>query len=79
MLIFMIEKIEEINFKYNGEWVMLINCNADEDGNLFEGEVVLHSKSRDEVFRNMHKFKDITSMISVRYAGKIPEGVNVLL
>lgn len=44
-----------------------------------DGEVVLHSKSRDEIFRNMNKYKDSPSMISIRYAGKIPEGVNVLL
>lgn len=75
----MVESIHEINTKYNGEWVFLINCRVDEDGNLIEGEVVLHSKSRDEIFRNMNKYKDSPSMISIRYAGKIPEGVNVLL
>lgn len=75
----MVESIHEINIKFDGEWVFLINCRVDEDGNLIEGEVVLHSKSRDEVFRNMNKYKDSPSMISIRYAGKIPEGVNVLL
>ena len=75
----MIQDICEINRVYDGEWVFLINCKTDEEGNLIEGEVVLHSKSRDEVFRNMSKYKDTPSMISIRYAGKIPEGVNVLL
>ncbi|MDQ2085736.1 hypothetical protein RBH29_04715 [Herbivorax sp. ANBcel31] len=75
----MFQSIQEINRKFNGQWVFLINCNTDEDGNLVEGEVMLHSKSRDEVFRGMYKYKDTPSMISIRYAGKIPEGVNVLL
>ena len=75
----MIESINEINQKYDGEWVFLINCKIDEEGNLVEGEVAIHSKSRDEVFRNMIDFKDAPAMTSIRYAGKIPKGVNVLL
>jgi hypothetical protein len=75
----MVESIDEINCKYDGEWVFLVNCKEDNQGNLIEGEVVLHSKSRDEVFRNMNAFKEVPSMTSIRYAGKIPEGVNVLL
>lgn len=75
----MIESINEINKKYNGEWVFLINCKNDENGNLVEGEVVLHSISRDEIFRNMGKYKDHPSMLSIRFAGQLPKGVNVLL
>lgn len=42
----MIENILEINKKYNGEWGFLTNCRIDDEGNLMECEVVLHSKSR---------------------------------
>lgn len=75
----MVEKIEEINQKYDGQWVFMINCKNDEYGNLIEGEVVLNSKSKEEIFRNMGKYRDEKSMFSIRYAGNIPEGVNVLL
>lgn len=75
----MIQSIKEINNNYNGEWVFLINCKTDENNNLIEGEVVLHSKSREEIFLNMNKYSKHTSMTSIRYAGKIPEGVNVIL
>lgn len=75
----MIQSIKEINDKYSGEWVFLINCKTDENDDLLEGEVVLHSKSREEIFLNMDKYRMNTSMTSIRYAGKIPEGVNVIL
>lgn len=75
----MIESIKEINKKYNGQWVFLINCKTNDDDNLIEGEVVLHSKSREEIFLNMNKYSNHPSMTSIRYAGKIPEEVNVIL
>jgi len=75
----MFEAIEKINQNYDGEWVFLINCKTTEDGDFLGGEVVLHSKSREEVFRNISKFKNHPSMFSFRYAGKIPEGVSILL
>jgi len=39
------------------------------------GEVVIHSKSRDEVFREMQKYRTVDTLSSIRYAGKLPEGV----
>jgi hypothetical protein len=75
----MFETIKDINIKYNGEWVFMINCKTDDNANLIGGEVVIHSKSRDEVIRGMLKYKDEPSMTSIRYAGKIPEEVSILL
>ena len=75
----MIESIEIINKKYDGEWIFLVNCEVTEDGDFLGGEVVLHSKSREEVFRDISKYKDHFSMFSFRYAGRIPEGVSILL
>jgi hypothetical protein len=75
----MVISIEQINKEYNGEWVFIINCESDEDGNLLNGEVVSHSKSREEVFMEARKYKNQQSMYSFRYAGKIPEGVSILL
>lgn len=43
----MFETIQEINNKYNGEWIFMINCKIDDNADLIGGEVVIHSKSRD--------------------------------
>lgn len=75
----MVISIEQIKEEYNGEWVFIINCESDEDGNLLSGEVVAHSKSREEVFTKAREYKNQPSMYSFRYAGKIPEGVSILL
>lgn len=75
----MLENLSDINNRYSGEWVFMVNCLSDDAGNILKGEVVLHSRSRDEVFREMIKYREHPSMFSFRFAGKIPEGVNVLL
>lgn len=72
----MIQTIEQINKQYNGNWVFLINCEVAENGDIVQGEVICHSKSREEVFRKMHECKNSDTMFSIRFAGEIPEGVS---
>ncbi|MDR3584525.1 MAG: hypothetical protein P4L59_04290 [Desulfosporosinus sp.] len=65
--------------KYDGEWVYLIDCKENQDGTITGGEVVLHSPNRDYLIRNIRKYEDILTLTSLRYAGKIPEGISVVL
>lgn len=75
----MYETIECINDKYDGNWVFLINCDKDDNGSVTGGEVVIKSESRDKVIREMKKYVMEKSDTYLRYAGKIPEGVSVIL
>ena len=73
------ETILDINTKYDGEWVYLIDCKESNEGVIMGGEVVLHSPNRDYIIRNMPKYEDVETLTSFRYAGKIPEGISVVL
>ena len=73
------EKLETINEKYNGQWVYLIDCEQDEYGTVISGQVVLNNENRDNVIRRMSEFDNVVTLTSFRFAGKIPEGVNILL
>lgn len=75
----MAESIEIINKKYDGKWVYLVDCETNEHGTIISGCVVLSSENRDNVIRRMNEFEDVVTLTSFRYAGKIPEGVNILL
>ena len=75
----MYESIESINNKYDGNWVFLIKCRKDDHGTVVGGEVVIKSESRDTVIREMKKYILEESDTYFRYAGKIPEGVSVIL
>ena len=75
----MYKTIEQIHKEYDGQWVFLINCKKWEYHSTIGGEVVLSSERRDKVLREMEKYKHEKSRTLIFYAGKIPEGVSVLL
>ena len=72
--------LAEINTKYDGEWIYAIDCQEDDIGNILGGKVVLHSPNRDYVIRAMPEYEDeVDSLTYFRYAGKIPEGISIVL
>ena len=72
--------LTEINTKYDGEWIYAIDCREDDIGNILGGKVVLHSPNRDSVIREMLKYeREISTLTYFRYAGKIPEGISIVL
>jgi len=77
--ILMYKTIEQIHYEYDGQWVFLINCNEGEHNSVAGGEVVLASERRDKILREMSNYRHEKSDTYVFYAGKIPEGVSVLL
>jgi len=75
----MFKAIEDIHREFDGQWVFMINCKKGQRGSVVGGEVVLHSENRDVVIRGMDKYDHEPSYTYFRYAGKIPEGISVVL
>ena len=71
----MYKTIEEIHEEFNGQWVYLTDLRDNERGTVIGGRVSAHSESRDSVVMKILPEKGIYVM----YAGKIPEGVSVVL
>ena len=71
--------MEEIQKKYDGQWVFMINCKEGEYHDTIGGEVVVHSERRDKVIGEMGKFNDGKSDTFIGYIGNIPEGISVIL
>jgi hypothetical protein len=78
-ILIMYLSIDDIHKKYNGQWIFAINCDESELGETIGGDVVLHSERRDKVIHEMARYMDDTSRSLIFYAGKIPEGVSVVL
>lgn len=72
-------KIEEVDIKYNGEWIFMVNCEQDSNGDIIGGEVVIHEKNRDSLFEKISQYDGDKGNSYVKYAGELPEGVNVIL
>ena len=75
----MYKTIEQIHKEYDGQWVFLINCEEGLYHSIAGGEVVLSSERRDKVLREMEQYKHEKSDTLIFYAGRVPEGVSVLL
>ncbi len=63
-------KIEKVKGKYKDEWVLIKVLKIDELNIPIEGEVIFHSKNRDEVYAKMKEVKGHTYTL---YTGKIPK------
>jgi hypothetical protein len=71
----MYKSIEQIHKEYDGQWVYLTGLRLNERGTVIGGEVSAHSESRDSVVTKVRP----EDGIYVMYAGRIPEGVSVIL
>ena len=71
----MYKPIEQIHQEYDGQWVYLTGLRVSERGTVIGGVVSAHSECRDNVVMKIRP----EDGIYVMYAGKIPEGVSVIL
>ncbi|HEV8719630.1 MAG TPA: hypothetical protein VGW77_03210 [Candidatus Binatia bacterium] len=69
--------MKEFEARYSGEWVLLVNPVHNDLMEPIRGELVFHSKDRDEVYKEAHKRKDAHTAIF--YVGKLPEDLVVVL
>ncbi len=69
--------IEEINEKFDSKWVYLSNLKNGEYGKVIGGDIVAHNENREKVIQTM--LSDSDGDVYIFYAGKVPEGVSLLL
>jgi hypothetical protein len=67
--------MKQLEARYSGEWVLLVDPVHNELMEPSRGELVFHSKDRDEVYKKAHGRKDAHTAIF--YLGKIPEDLVV--
>ena len=70
-----IEGIEKIKKRFPGEWLLIVDYEMDEIGHLVTGKLVMHSKKRDDIYRQQMKYKE---PVAIRYAGPIPKDLVVM-
>jgi hypothetical protein len=69
--------MKELEALYSVEWVLLVNPKHIERLEMLRGELVFHSKDRNEVYKEAHKRKDAHT--AILYVGKLPEDLAVVL
>ena len=67
----------QLESRYSGEWVLLVNPLQNKNSEIMRGELAFHSKDRSEVYREAHKREDVHT--AVIYVGKLPEDLVAVL
>ena len=49
--------LEEIEQKYPDEWLLIVDCEINENTELLSGVVAVHSKSRDDIYEVSERYK----------------------
>jgi hypothetical protein len=69
--------IEEIQSRFDSEWVLVENPRTNEALEVLSGHVLHHSKDRDEVYRKAVALRP--ERCAVLYTGEIPEDTAIVL
>jgi hypothetical protein len=69
--------IEEIQSRFDSEWVLIEDPEVNERSEVVRGTVVFHSKDRDEVDRKAIELRLKHS--AFLYTGKMPENTAIVL
>ena len=68
--------VEEMRQKYPDEWLFIVNCEHSKNTELLSGRVLVHSKSRADIYDALGRYK---GGAAIRYTGKLPEGKGYLI
>jgi hypothetical protein len=69
--------IQEIEDQFESEWVLVENPQTDEALEVTRGQVICHSKDRDEVYRRAVALRPKRS--AILYTGRMPEDAAIVL
>ena len=70
-------KWDEIKEAFKDEWVLVQVEKVDENYNVIEGEVLAHSKDKDQVYQKLLQIRP--KQFSIEYTGEIPEDLAVVM
>ena len=69
--------LDEINSRFDSEWVLIADPEFDDDLEVVRGRVVCHSKDRDEVDRKAIELRLKSS--AFHYTGRMPENTAIVV
>jgi len=67
----------DIKKNFRNQWVLIEVMNVDESFNILEGEVLAHSKNKDEIYQKLLKIRP--KEFSIEYTGEVPEDLAVVM
>jgi hypothetical protein len=68
---------EEIKQRYDGQWVIIVEHEIDEDLEVLAGEILAHSSSETEIYQMLSLASG--KNVSIEYIGAVPENIAFIL
>jgi hypothetical protein len=69
--------IDQMKTSYDGEWVLIGNPVTEDSLSVVRGELLWHSKDRDEVYRKARELKPAHS--AILFFGHLPKDAAIVL
>ena len=70
-------RLDEIKKLCHNEWLLIEVEKFDKDYNVVEGEILISSPSREEIYQALLKYPG--KNLAIEYVGKLPKEMAVLL
>lgn len=67
----------DIKKSFRDQWVLIEVEKVDGSFNILEGEVLAHSKDKDEVYQKLLKIRP--KEFSIEYTGEVPEDLAIVM
>ena len=68
---------EEIELRYDGQWVLIAYTETDEDLKVVKGKVIAHSANKEDGDRALAKAGE--QPLAIEYMGQVPEDLAFIL
>ena len=68
---------DEIEARFDAEWILIEDPEVDDDLNVLRGKVVCHSKDRDEVYQKALELRPLHP--AFLYTGRMPDDTAIIL
>ena len=68
---------EEMKQHYQGEWLLIAYKNLDEQMQVIDGEVLVHSPDQSQIYEVLSSIPE--QPLAIEYVGQIPEDVAFIL
>jgi len=68
---------EEMQNRYNGEWLLIAYTSVDDNLQIIKGEVLAHSQNKEDIYKALESVKE--QPLAIEYVGQVPENLAFIL
>ncbi len=68
---------EQMTQRFQGEWLLIVEAELDEQMGIIQGQVLAHCSNQDDIYNALPLRKGRSA--SIEYVGEMPEGLAFIL